>query len=255
MKKNIIKCFNESKYYSIKDKSYFPIYEDLLSKFRNKKVVLVEVGVSGGGSLFMWKNFLGKKAKVIGIDANPECKYFEKYGFNIEIGDQASESFWKNFYKKYKNIDILIDDGGHRNDQQIITTLQSAKYINNSGLIIVEDVGTSYMKKFGNPSKYSFMNYSKKIIDDLFVKFSLVSKRNYSLSKYVYSIKFYGAVVCFEIDKNLVKKRGPIDNKKRHLNFKDYRNFDAKKNIIKRIKTFFHIKNSSSIKYLEKYFT
>ena len=112
MKKNIIKCFNESKYYSIKDKSYFPIYEDLLSKFRNKKVVLVEVGVSGGGSLFMWKNFLGKKAKVIGIDANPECKYFEKYGFNIEIGDQASESFWKNFYKKYKNIDILIDDGG-----------------------------------------------------------------------------------------------------------------------------------------------
>ena len=127
----------------------------------------------------MCKNFLEKKAKVIGIDANPECKYFEKYCFNIEIGDQASESFWKNFYKKYKNIDILIDDGGHRNDQQIITTLQSAKYIKNSGLIIVEDVGTSYMKKFGNPSKYSFINFSKKIIDDLFVKFSLVNKRNY----------------------------------------------------------------------------
>jgi len=203
----------------------------------------------------MWKNFLGKKAKVIGIDANPECKYFEKYGFNIEIGDQASESFWNNFYNKYKNIDILIDDGEHRNDQQIITTLQSAKYINNSDLIIVEDVGTSYMKKFGNPSTNSFINFAKKIIDDLFVKLSLVSKRNYSLSKYVYSIKFYGAVVCFEIDRDLVKKHGPIDNKKRHLNFKDYRNFDTKRSIIKKIKSFFSIKNSSSIKYLEKYFT
>ena len=89
----------------------------------------------------------------------------------------------------------------------------------------------------------------------MFVKFSLVNKRNYSLSKYIYSIKFYGAVVCFEINRNLVKKRGLINNKKKHLNFKDYRNFDTKKNIIKRIKTFFRIKNSSSIKYLEKYFT
>jgi len=77
---------------------------------------------------------------------------------------------------------------------------------------------------------------------------------NYSLSKYIYSIKFYGAIVCFEINRNLVKKHGLINNKKKHLNFKDYRNFDTKKSIIKKIKSFFSIKKSSSIKHLEKYF-
>ena len=49
----------------------------------------------------MWKNFLGKKSKIIGVDENPKCKYFEKYGFTIEIGDQASEIFWDKFYKMY----------------------------------------------------------------------------------------------------------------------------------------------------------
>jgi len=62
MKKNITKCFNESKYYSIKDKSYFPIYEDLLTKFRNKKVTLVEVGVSGGGVFIYVEEFFRKKS-------------------------------------------------------------------------------------------------------------------------------------------------------------------------------------------------
>ena len=33
--------------------------------------------------------------------------------------------------------------------------------INDGGIIITEDTHTSYLKKFGNPSKYSFINYSK----------------------------------------------------------------------------------------------
>lgn len=251
----LIKSFKNSKYLSIKDKSYFDIYETLLKPYKNKQITLVEVGISTGGSLFMWKNFLGKKSKIIGVDANPKCKYFEKYGFTIEIGDQASEIFWDKFYKKYKKVDILIDDGGHRNDQQIITTLKSAKNLRNKGLIIIEDVGTSYMKKFGNPSKNSFINFSKMIIDDLFVKFSLVEKRKFSLADHIYSIKFYGALVCFEINRDLVKRFGSIKNNKINVNFKDYRNFDNKNSIIKRLKSILNKKNSSSIKPLKKFFT
>ena len=70
----------------------------------------------------MWKNFFGKKAKIIGIDLNPDSKRFEKYGFKIFIGDQSKESFWKNFFKKVGKVDIVLDDGGHTNYQQIITT-------------------------------------------------------------------------------------------------------------------------------------
>ena len=115
------KSFLKSKYLSLKYINYFHVYDSLLNKYRNKKIKFVEIGVFSGGSLFMWRNFFGKKAKIIGIELNPEAKKFEKYGFKIEIGNQSSEEFWKKFFLKYGKVDIILDDGGHTNYQQIIT--------------------------------------------------------------------------------------------------------------------------------------
>ena len=81
-------------------KNYFYIYDKLFEKYRNKKIIFVEIRVFSGGSLIMWRNFFGKKAKIIGIDLNPESKKFEKYGFKIFIGDQSKDSFWRNFFSK-----------------------------------------------------------------------------------------------------------------------------------------------------------
>ena len=44
-------------------------------------------------------------------------------------------------------IDILLDDGGHKNIQQITTFMESIRYIKKGGKIIVEDTHTSFMKK------------------------------------------------------------------------------------------------------------
>ena len=75
----IEKYFFNSKYYSIKFKNYFPIYEKIFHRFRDKNITFVEIGVFSGGSLFMWKNYFGPKARIIGIDLNPKAKDFEKY--------------------------------------------------------------------------------------------------------------------------------------------------------------------------------
>jgi len=58
----------------------------------------VEIGVANGGSLFMWRSFFGKKARIIGIDFNPTAKKWEKYGFEIFIGNQAHSIFWNFFF-------------------------------------------------------------------------------------------------------------------------------------------------------------
>ena len=116
------KSFLKSKYLSLKYKNYFFIYDKLLNKYKNKNITFVEIGVFSGGSLFMWRNFFGKKAKIIGIDLNPDSKRFEKYGFKIVIGDQSKTKFWKSFFKKNGKVDIVLDDGGHTNYQQIITS-------------------------------------------------------------------------------------------------------------------------------------
>ena len=72
--KNLKRSFKSSPKYSIKWSNYFEIYENLFKRFVNKKITLVEVGIGNGGSLFMWRNYFGKKAKIIGIELNPEVK-------------------------------------------------------------------------------------------------------------------------------------------------------------------------------------
>ena len=175
----IFKIFKSSSHSSLKWDNYFEIYEASLKKFINKKVTLVEIGVGNGGSLFMWKKFLGSKAKIIGIDLNPDAKKFEKFGFKIFIGDQADPNFWKKFYIKNGKIDILIDDGGHTNLQQITALMESIENIKNDGLIIIEDTHTSFMnyKGFKNPSDYSLINFTNKIIENLHRRNPMIKKK------------------------------------------------------------------------------
>ena len=167
-KTNSYKSFIKSKYLSLKYKNYFFIYDKLFNEYKNKNITFVEIGVFSGGSLFMWKNFFGKKARIIGIDLNPESKKFEKYGFKIFIGDQSKENFWKTFFQKVGKVDLVLDDGGHTNYQQIITTNCCIPNIKDNGMLVVEDVHTSFIRnKWYNPSKYSYINYCKKLIEDI----------------------------------------------------------------------------------------
>ena len=47
---------------------YFPAYEEHFSRFKNRPAVLVEIGVFKGGSLELWKKYLGPRVQVVGID-------------------------------------------------------------------------------------------------------------------------------------------------------------------------------------------
>jgi len=161
----LLDLFYKSKNKSLKWKKYFPIYEKLFNKFKNKKIVFVEIGVLDGGSLEIWKSFFGKDARIIGIDNNPACKKLENNNFEIFIGSQSDPNFWSNFFNVVGNVDIVLDDGGHTNDQQITTLINCIPRINNGGLHIVEDTHTSYQKHYGNPYKFSFINFSIKLKD------------------------------------------------------------------------------------------
>ena len=224
--KKIYNLFKKSKKYSIKWSNYFEIYEKILKKYINKKITIVEVGVGDGGSLFMWKNFLGKKANIIGVEMNPESKKLEKYGFKIFIGDQSNKNFWRKFYKKNGKIDVLIDDGGHTNLQQITTLMESLPFIKKGGVIIIEDTHTSYMnyKGFRNPSKNSLINFSTKFIENLHRRNPMLKKEINHFSNKIYSIEYFDSIVCFNISSETQRKSQSLENNKTLRNFfVDYR--------------------------------
>jgi hypothetical protein len=223
MHKSLYNIFKKQKYSSIKHRNYFPVYENLFNKFINKRITFVEVGILNGGSLFMWRNYFGNKARIIGIDFNPSAKKWENYGFEIFIGDQNSSIFWKKTLKKIKKIDVLLDDGAHTNRAQIMTTVSCLPYISEGGLLLVEDVHTSYQKEFGNPSKYSFINYSKFLIDDINSRFENFLPKKYSFNKFVHSIQFFESMVCFNINRKLCKRNSVVENSGIKLGNLDYR--------------------------------
>ena len=224
--KKILKNFKSSPQSSIKWDNYFEIYENCLKKFINKSITLVEIGIGNGGSLFMWRNFLGKKAKIIGIELNPEAKKFEKYGFKIFIGDQSDPTFWKKFYNKNGKIDILIDDGGHTNLQQITTLMESVENMNGGGVILIEDTHTSFMnyKGFKNPSNNSLINFTTNIIENLHRRNPMTKKKMNNLSKKIYSIEYFDSIVLLNIcKKKLSYSKNLHNNKKLNPHFIDYR--------------------------------
>lgn len=217
----LINLFFKSKNRSIKWKKYFSVYEKIFSKYKNKNITFVEIGILDGGSLEIWKKYFGKDSRIIGIDNNPDCRKFENENFEIYIGSQSDKNFWRKFYNEVGPIDILLDDGGHSNDQQIITLAESINHIKDNGIHVVEDVHSSYMKYYGNPSKYSFINFSKKLIDDINFNFPDMNKFDYSLNKSIYSIEYFESIVVFKIDRKMCEENKLIENNGFKSNIQD----------------------------------
>lgn len=197
---NSLESFRKSPYASVKISSYFEVYDSLFSPYANKTITFVEVGVLHGGSLFMWRNFFGEKARIIGIDSNPAAKKWIDSGFEIFIGDQADPNFWNSFFSKVGKVHILLDDGGHTNLGQMQTFVSSMENIHPGGLIVIEDTHASYMREFGNPSKYSFISFAKSLIDLVNSRMEGIESKNSNKGKLVQSIHFYESIVAFSIN-------------------------------------------------------
>jgi hypothetical protein len=175
---DIYQSYKRSPYLSVKHSSYFQVYSDLFKKYKDMNIIFVEIGVLNGGSLFMWRDYFGPNVRIIGVDLNPLAKMWEKDGFEIHIGSQSDPIFWKEFFQAVGPVDLILDDGGHTFLQQIVTAHNCIPNINDGGLLVVEDTHTSYFTSFGYPSKYTFMEWTKRLIDNINSRFpSLNSSR------------------------------------------------------------------------------
>jgi hypothetical protein len=181
---------------------YFDIYHRHFSRFRGESITMIEIGIFNGGSLKMWKDYFGPKATIVGVDINPGCKKYEEPGIEIVIGDQADPKFLRGLSKRYPNFSVVIDDGGHRMEQQITTLEELYLPMHNDGVYLCEDTHTSYMPAFGggHPKANTFIEYTKKLIDQLnafHVEESEYLAQNY-FTQATDSIHFYDSIVVIE---------------------------------------------------------
>lgn len=197
---------------------YFDIYEQHFSRYRDKEVTVVEIGVSQGGSLQMWKQYFGDKATIYGVDIDERCKQFEEENIHIFIGSQSDRKFLREVKSKIPKIDILIDDGGHTMKQQIVSYEELFDHVKDDGVYLCEDTHTSYWLKWGGGYKRrnSFIEYSKNFIDQIHAFHSEQNSLKVSdFTKSVQSVHFYDSIVVVEKK----KRKAPIHSKTGETSF------------------------------------
>jgi SAM-dependent methyltransferase len=180
---------------------YFEVYDRHFSKYRGKDIVILEIGTWHGGSLQMWKSYFGDKAKIYGMDINPDCKNVEEENVKVFIGSQSDRDFLRKVKSELPPLDILIDDGGHTMLQQIVTFEELFDHVKPDGVYLCEDMHTSYWTRWGGgfKRKGSFIEYTKSFID----KLNAFNSRERSLkadsfTHSVDSLHFYDSMLVIE---------------------------------------------------------
>jgi len=166
---------------------YFEIYQRHFSHMENRPVNILEIGVYSGGSLNMWRSYFGEQSQVFGVDIEPACKAYERDGVRIMIGDQRDRDFWKAFKKEVPGIDVLIDDGGHKPEQQMVTLEEMLPHIRPGGIYLCEDVHGLH---------HEFVSFAAGLIGEL--NRPVESGAPSGLQRSIHSIHFYPYLLVIE---------------------------------------------------------
>ena len=180
---------------------YFEIYERHLAPYRNRPVTLVEFGVWHGGSLQLWRSYLGPEARIVGVDVNPECARFSGEGIEVVIGDQANPATHRALRERYGGFDVAIDDGGHTMEQQATTFRETYPVLRDGGLYVVEDTHSSYHPQWGGGLRRpgTFVEQAKTMIDQLHAWYGPVPglEPDY-VTQTAHGLHFYDSMVVIE---------------------------------------------------------
>ncbi len=179
---------------------YFDAYEHHFSRFRGRKPTVLEIGVFGGGSLAMWKEYFGDGANIIGLDINKECKSHEAEAIKIYIGSQDDPEIIQSLLSENPLIDIVIDDGSHRMDHVLASFNLLYDQISPTGVYFVEDTHTCYWPEYqgglGDPK--SFIEFTKSKLDEINAVHTRGAVETTTFTRSTRSITIYDSICVFE---------------------------------------------------------
>ncbi|WP_163266347.1 glycosyltransferase [Chelativorans alearense] len=150
---------------------YLETYEQLLSRFRNRPVRLLEIGVQNGGSLEIWRKYFPKAKVIVGCDINPDCRKltFGSKKIALIVGDANSDEVEHEILAQSPQFDIIIDDGSHKSSDIVRSFALYFGHLAEGGIYIAEDLHCSYWQEFegGLYDPYSSMSFFKRLLDIL----------------------------------------------------------------------------------------
>jgi hypothetical protein len=179
---------------------YFPAYERHFGPWRGRTLTFLEIGVSHGGSLAMWRRFFGPLATVVGLDIDPKCRAHEENGVFVRIGDQSDPAFLAGVMGEFGVPDVVLDDGSHQMAHVRATFEAIYPRMPKNAVYVVEDMHTAYWPDFGGGlgAPGSFVEHAKSLVDRLNADHARGALAPDAFTRETLSISFYDSLVVFE---------------------------------------------------------
>jgi len=196
--------------------NYTKVYSHYFNSIKDKNFKFLEVGIYKGNSVKFWEKYF-TKADLNFIDITSENLEYTSERSKYFYLDQSNKLQLTDFIKESgSNFDIIIEDGGHTMEQQLVSFAMLFPTVKSGGLYIVEDLHTSYWIEYGGSgdrvepksNKNSMTEFLKSLTDEVnfvgsktnaadFDKISpeLKSQLTYC-QKNIQSIHFYDSL-CF----------------------------------------------------------
>ena len=179
---------NESNSDKISHHGYHRFYPWFLEHLRDEHINLLEIGIDENESLKLWKGYFNN-VNLHGIDIDE--KEFDNTEVTLHKVDQSNALELDQFVANVGiDFDVIIDDGSHVPEHQILTISKLWKLVKPGGIYIIEDIETSYWKKskiYGyrfNARKNGIISEFIKIIDVINSEFSKSKKQKLLLKNF-----------------------------------------------------------------------
>lgn len=191
---------NNKKHVVHKWHHYIPIYDRYFSALRGHKVRFLEIGVSKGGSLQMWRKYFGDEAILYGIDIDPNCETLNGIHGQVRIGSQDDPQFLESVIREMGGVDVILDDGSHRMDHVLSTFTFLFPKLSDGGIYLIEDLHTAFWRGYGGgyESKSNFFSFISDMINDMHHWYHIHPLKHASVSNVCSGIHIHDSIAVLE---------------------------------------------------------
>lgn len=117
---------------------YLDHYEQRFWPFCQKPVTVLEIGVMGGASLRMWREYF-PRGLIYGVDIDPPTMIEGEERIKTFCGPQNDAAFLESVWQETKDFDLVIDDGSHCGKDHLASFQVLWPHLRDGGWYCIED--------------------------------------------------------------------------------------------------------------------
>ena len=180
---------------------YFEVYDRHLARFKDTQFRMLEIGTARGGSIRMWREWLGARFEhhCVDIDASVAGFHAPSRNTYAHCGNQSDPQLLARLVAETGGFDVVLDDGSHVVAEQLVSFHALFPSLRPGGVYIVEDTHTSLWPAWGGGAGRGFLRFAaSSLVDAMHMWHAPSGDGDWRLAQSVRGVSMYESVVVIE---------------------------------------------------------